>query len=91
MRDGIHREAVREETRRIRRLQRAVAFAQQLIATQVHTKGEATVVIEGVRRYALSLFPDKGPVFDLIYQPRLLRVFRERFDSSLRGPAPLSD
>ena len=72
--------AVREETRRIRRLQRVVAMAQQLLATEVRTKGEALVLIQGVRNYALRLFPRKGETFDLIYGPRLDRVYRERFD-----------
>jgi len=77
------REAVREETLRIRRLQRAVAFGQQMLATQVRTKGEASVVIEGIRRFALDLFPGKDHVFDLIYRPRLLRILSERFGPAL--------
>jgi len=85
--EKLDREAVREETRRIRRLQRAVAFAQQMLATQVRTKGEASVVIEGVRRYALDLFPGKGNVFDLIYRPRLLRILGERF-GPVRSASP---
>lgn len=73
------REAASEETRRIRRLQRVVAVAQQMLATQVRTRGEALVLIEGVREYALKLFPEKGGTFDLIYGPRLERICRERF------------
>jgi len=78
--DQRDREAVKEETRRIRKLQRVVALAQQTIATQVRTKGEALAVVDGVREYALKLFPDGGDTFDLIYRPRLLRIYRDRFE-----------
>jgi len=72
-------EAVREETRRLRRLQRVVSLAQQMLATQVRTKGEAAVLIQGVRDYALTLFPGDGNTFDLIYTPRLQRICDDRF------------
>jgi len=74
-------EAALEETRRVRSLQRVVALAQQTLATQVRTKGEALAVINGVRAYALKLFPDGGETFDLIYRSRLLRIYRERFET----------
>lgn len=75
------REAVLEETHRVRSLQRVVALAQQTLATQVRTKGEALAVINGVRKYALKLFPDGGETFDLIYRPRLLRIYKDRFET----------
>jgi hypothetical protein len=31
------------------------------------------------RRAALAMFPEKELAFDLIYQPRLQRLMRERF------------
>ena len=74
------REAVREETRKIRRLQRVVALAQQTLATQVETKGEAIAVLNGTRDYALELFPGQGDTFDIIYGPRLMRIYRARFE-----------
>jgi hypothetical protein len=79
---GPNRRAVREETRRIRRLQRVVALAQQLLANQVRTKGEALTLIDGVRSWALELFPGKGDTFDLIYSPRLQRILDQRFNAS---------
>ena len=71
---------VQEETRRIRALQRVVALALQTLATQVTTRDEAIAVMNGTRDYALRLFPDKADAFDIIYGPRLLRMYRERFD-----------
>jgi hypothetical protein len=79
---GPNSKAVREETRKIRRLQRVVALAQQMLANQVRTKGEALTLVDGVRNYALELFPDKGDTFDLIYSPRLQRILDQRFNAS---------
>jgi len=75
------KKAVREETRKIRRLQRVVALAQQMLATQVETKGEAITVMNGAKDYALGLFPEKGDTFDIIYGPRLMRIYRARFEA----------
>jgi len=80
-------ESVEEETRRIRKLQRVMALAQQTIATQVRTKGEALAVMEGVREYALQLFPEGGETFDLIYRPRLLRIYNDRFEGGMQEEA----
>ena len=82
------REEIREETGRIRKVQRIVALAQQMIATQVQTKGEALAVIEGAKKYTLNLFPDGGETFELIYRPRLQRIYEERFS---RGSAVEED
>ncbi len=76
------RDEIREETGRIRKVQHLVAIAQQMIATQVRTKGEALAVIEGVKKYTLNLFPDGGETFELIYRPRLQRIYEERFSRS---------
>jgi hypothetical protein len=67
-----------EENRRIRELQRVVALAAQVIATQIATREEALTVIGGARRRALALFPGSGDTFDLIYHPRLMRIWQER-------------
>lgn len=83
--DAVFREMLRAEDRQIRDLQRIVALAMQMLATQVRTKGEALAVIEGVREHALRLFPDKEEAFDLIYRPRLERIYRERFETD-SGP-----
>jgi hypothetical protein len=43
------------------------------------TPHQAWQMIEDCRKAALAMFPGKELAFDLIYKPRLERVFRERF------------
>jgi hypothetical protein len=76
-----------EENRRLRALQHLVALASQTIATQIDTRAEGEAVIAGTRRRALELFPGSGDTFDLIYEPRLRRIFRERFSPFEDGGA----
>ena len=85
---GRQSELLREETHRLRRVQRAMDLALQLLAHGELTRGEALRLMAGVRRYALDLFPDKGGVFDLIYAPRLMRSYRSRFESLIPDAPP---
>jgi hypothetical protein len=41
--------------------------------------GESLQLMENTRRAALSLFPDKGSVYDLIYPRRFGRILAQRF------------
>ncbi len=72
-------ELIREENRKIRRLQLMVDMTIQLLS-QVRdlTLPEAMQYIENVRQFALFLFPDKEREFELIYKPRFFRILRER-------------
>jgi hypothetical protein len=47
------------------------------------TPRQALQMIEDCRKAALAMFPGKELAFDLIYKPRLERVFRERFHDML--------
>jgi hypothetical protein len=66
---------IREENRRVRRLagdgrrryQRTLAIGE-----------EAAELVANTRRFALSLFPDKGLAYDLIYAPRFQRLMWEK-------------
>jgi hypothetical protein len=73
-------EELKEETRKIRRLQMVVNMVTQVIA-QDHTitVDEASEMVADTRRAALVMFPDKELAFDLIYWPRLQRLMRERY------------
>ncbi len=86
--DGHGPQTLREETRRIRRVQRAIDLVQQLLAHGELSRGEALRLMDGARRYALELFPDKEAVFDLIYTPRMMRTYRSRFEQPLSLPRP---
>ena len=70
-----------EEEKRIRRLQRLVDFSLAFIAQSCLSLEEARRVVEGVRRQAYNLFPDKQETFELIYTPRFRRLIAEKFSS----------
>jgi hypothetical protein len=71
---------LKEESRKIRRLQMVVSMVIQVIA-QDHTISveQASEMVADTRRVALTMFPDKELAFNLIYWPRLQRLMRERF------------
>ncbi len=72
-------EAVREENRKIRRLRIMVDFALQYIRSHNIEHDRAIQVVEGVRRFALNLFPGKEESFDIIYAPRFKRLLNEKY------------
>jgi hypothetical protein len=78
--EGLRRRSeVEEEDRRVRTLQRLVDFSLAYIAQSSIPLDQAHAVVEGVKRYALRLFPDKEPTFDLIYLPRFRRLLQEKY------------
>ncbi len=70
---------IMEEEKKLRRLRFTVDFALEYIRTQDITHDEAISVIEGVKRHALKLFPDKEETFDMIYLSRFKRLLNEKF------------
>lgn len=73
-------EELKEESRKIRRLQMVVNMVMQVIAQdQTLTVEEASEMVADTRKAALVMFPDKELAFDLIYWPRLQRLMRERY------------
>jgi hypothetical protein len=73
-------EELKEESRKIRRLQIMVNMVMQVIAQdQTLTVDEASQMVADTRRAALAMFPDKELAFDLIYWSRLQRLVRERY------------
>jgi hypothetical protein len=73
-------EELKEEARKIRRLQMVMNMVMQVIA-QDHTLtvDEASEMVADTRRAALVMFPGKELAFDLIFWPRLQRLMRERY------------
>lgn len=70
---------LKEENRKLRHLRLMIDLTMQLL----YQKRDLTITegmgyINNAKKYAVSLFPGKEDVFDLIYRPRLLRVIRER-------------
>jgi hypothetical protein len=73
-------EELREENRKIRRLQMVMNMVSQVIAQDsTLSVEEASEMVADTRRLALGMFPDKELAFNLIYWPRLQRLMRERF------------
>jgi len=73
-------EELKEESRKIRRLQMVVNMVTQVIAQDPTVSVEqASEMVADTRRVALSMFPDKELAFNLIYWPRLQRLMRERY------------
>ncbi len=70
---------IREENRKVRRLQIVVDLVLNLLAQSDLPIEEASELIAQTRQFALNLFPDKGPTYDLIYQPRFQRLLKEKY------------
>jgi hypothetical protein len=72
--------ADREEQRKIRRLQLMMDMVMSVIGQdQSLTVDEAAELVADSKKAALTMFPDKELVYNLIYKPRLQRLMRERF------------
>ena len=71
---------LKEESRKIRRLQMVVNMVTQVIAQDpTVTVEQASEMVADTRRLALGMFPDKELAFNLIFWPRLQRLMRERY------------
>ena len=70
---------IEEENRRIRTLRMLVDFSLTYLAQTKLSLDEAQAVVQGVKKQALRLFPDKEETFDLIYLPRFRRLLRDKY------------
>jgi len=75
-------ESAAEENKKVRRLRFMVDFTLENIRTQRLSHDQALLVVEGVKRFALGLFPDKEETFDIEYAPRFKRLLNEKFQRS---------
>jgi hypothetical protein len=71
-----------EEERKLRKLRFIVDFALEYIKVHNISHDEALAILEGVKKQALKLFPDKEETFDIIYTPRFKRLLNEKFKRS---------
>jgi hypothetical protein len=77
---GMASEAeIQEENRRVRRLQIVVDLVMNCLWQEDLPVEEASELVAATRRFALTLFPDKGPTYDLIYKPRFQRILAEKY------------
>ena len=79
------KEKIGEENEKIRRLRFIVDFSIAYLQQSQITLKEAMRVVEGVKRQALNLFPEKEDTFELIYRPRFRRIINERFEKLAKG------
>jgi hypothetical protein len=68
-----------EENRKVRRLRVVVDLVMSTLAQPDLPLEQATELVAATRQYALKLFPDKGPTYDLIYRPRFQRLLAEKY------------
>ncbi len=79
MDEAARRQAIREESRKLRYLRFMVDLALQEIRSGSFTLPQAAPVVQDLRSQALMLFPGKGTAFDLIYRSRWQRAITETF------------
>jgi len=73
-------EELKEEQRKIRRLQMMMDMVMSVIGQDESlTVDEAAQMVADSRQAALAMFPDKELAYNLIYKPRLQRLMRERY------------
>ncbi len=68
---------IREEEKKLRQLRLIISLTTAVIAEGDLSLKESLEMIKGAKRAALSIFPDKEGVFDLIYMPRFRRLLNE--------------
>jgi len=72
-------EEIREENRKVHRLQVVVDLVMNCLWQENLPIEEASEMVAATRQFALSLFPDKGATYDLIYKPRFQRLLNEKY------------
>lgn len=67
------------EERLVRYLQRLVDLTLATIAQSEISLAEARRMVQGVRKQAFRLFPDKKDTFERIYTPRFRRLIADKY------------
>ena len=68
------KEAIDEESRRIRHLRIVVNLSLSVIAQSDMPYEQAQEMVASAKRLAEDLFPGKGHVFELLYRPQFRRL-----------------
>ncbi|HZT70007.1 MAG TPA: hypothetical protein VFC10_09730 [Terriglobia bacterium] len=71
---------IQEEARKVRRLQIVMDLVISTLQQTDMPVEEASELVAATRQFALTLFPDKGHTFDLLYRPRLQRILSEKYN-----------
>jgi hypothetical protein len=73
------REELIKEEKNMRRLRFVVDLAEAVLMQSDLSLQESLELIDNTKKAALSLFPDKEFVYDLVYTPRFRRILSARF------------
>ena len=73
------KEEIEEENKKIHHLRFVIDLTANIIMQTNISLYEAYKMIEGTRRLAITLFPGKSEVYDLVYKPRFRRLLSERY------------
>jgi len=76
---SMNNEFIIEEEKKLRRLRLIVDLTRAVLMQSDLTLHESLLLMGNTRKAALSLFPDKAFVYDLIYTSRFQRILDERF------------
>ncbi len=84
--DTEKEELVREEQKKIRRLQLLVNLTTSTLYQDASLSlEEARRMVRGTEKAVLNLFPDKQTTFDIVLLPRFERILYERWGVGLDG------
>lgn len=72
-------ETLHDEERRMRRLRFLVDLTEAVLMQSDLSLEQSLRLMDDTRRAALTIFPGKGEVYDLIYSRRFGRILAERF------------
>lgn len=78
-------EELRDEHRRVRRVQAIVALASNLIMQAHLSRTEGEAVVAAARARILELFPGRDGTYEILYAHRFQRLLEE-----FTGPGPRS-
>jgi hypothetical protein len=73
----LYESEVIEENKRIRRLRLMTDLACALLARGDLNREDSWKLVEGVKQWALELFPGKEEAFEIIYRPRFRRIIEK--------------
>lgn len=86
MSNGAEETPREQENQKIRRLQLMVHLTMNLLHQQEMSLPEAIKHVEGVKNFALSMFPGKERAWEMIYEPKFHRVLRQKWGYVTRKP-----
>jgi hypothetical protein len=66
-----------EENKKIRRLRLMADLTCALLARGDLNREDSWKLVEGVKHWALTLFPGKEEAFEIIYRPRFRRIIEK--------------